>query len=234
MYNCSFIDFDNININNYKKNDYITVYLIEHNIDIMFVTNYINSIDIDDIDDVFYSDLVDDEYDEYDNIFYSDLEDNYNMYKGEFYNNKCNIIIINKKFGSFNKIKVPILFDKLIIKPLILFSKFYNLTLVCVDNSKNNTSYNVNLVNYVYNINNYAILAGSFNYKIKYFNACFTQKVINNDYYYGILLKNFCNKNMEYINTELFNSFLVNCKCIEDSNNNIITRYFYKFTNLFK
>ena len=208
------INFDDIgNINLFHKYNYIESYIINNNIDILFIINYKNyTLDMD-VDNYL------------DNVFYTTLENDYNIYKGELYNNICNAILIKKKFFNFSIIKKK--YNEYNIQPLVLHNFYTNLTLVCVNEIKHNKNiYNKNN-NFCNKNNTNTIIAGNFiknkinkydtKYDTKYDSKYDTKLIENKDYYSGIFFRKYYIKEFEITNSDIFNN-IIKCNLLEEPN----------------
>lgn len=214
MINCALIDFKNINTFNfnYKKNDYIENYLLDNDIDILFITNYINySLDLD-VED--YND----------NVFYSEIEDNYIIYKGILHFNVCNVILV-KNIYNFN-IETKYYSD-FFIQPLSIYSYYHGIRLICLD--ENTRKSNKNSIKSL-SANN-TIIGGVFDTKNeKLFNE--NDKIIlSNNSYYGMIFKRFYSNTLAVVKSKYFDNSIITCKCIKDSN--IFINSINKLTSLF-
>jgi hypothetical protein len=219
IYNCSLIDFRNLTSfqYNYKKNDFIENYLIDNDTDILFIINYYNNSLDADIENT------------YDNVFVSNIEENYNIFKGITKNNVCNIILVKNIYKHF------VIKDKYYnnynytIQPLIIYSYFHNLTLICVDET---LKYKVShkLIEKLLKNNN-TIIAGCFGLenKVHKYN---NQLLLFNDYHYGLVFKRFNGKGLAVLKSNFFDNSIVSC-FLQQDNQNIIQYYFSKFNSLF-
>tara|TARA_B100000886_G_scaffold334524_1_gene290163 strand:- start:1067 stop:1711 length:645 start_codon:yes stop_codon:yes gene_type:complete len=214
MINCALIDFKNINTYNfnYQKNDYIENYLLDNDIDILFITNYINySLDID-VED--YND----------NVFYSEIEDNYIIYKGILHFNVCNIILV-KNIYNFN-IDTKYYSDFL-IQPLSIYSYYHGIRLICLD--ENTRKSNKNSIKSLFTNN--TIIGGIFDTKNEKLYNENDKIILSNNSYYGMLFKRFYSNTLAVVKSKYFDNSIINCKCIKDSN--IFINSINKLTSLF-
>lgn len=218
MYTCALIDFKNIYSFNHslEKGDYIEDYVLKNDIDILFITNYIN-----------YSLYVDVEnYN--DNVFYSNLDGKYTIFKGSIRNKICNIILIKIKYNSFTLIKSY--FNDSIIQPLIIVDNVSKVKLICFDQT--NELNRESIIEKLLQDDIYTILAGSFkkdnmihkynNEILKYYNI-----------YYGIIYKKMENIHFKEIYSKLFDKNIISFSCLEE-NTNFIKYYCYKLIRNFK
>ena len=219
MLNCSLIDFEDIYSSNfnYKKSDYIEDYLLRNNVDVLFITNYINyslEIDVESFND---------------NVFYSNIEDNYKIYKGIPLYNTCNIIIIKKHFDCF--IDSHEYYDNYIVQPLSLYIHNLNLTLICVDET---TKYsNMHYPDYSFLKRDNTIIGGIFDIKN---NNCYNNSnfiIRNNNYIFGILFKKIQGKDVELIKSKYFDNSIIRCNCVKVENESVLKYYISKLFGVF-
>ena len=205
MFRTSYINFENFyNTSRYSECDFLEELILKENLDILFITNYVNySFDFD-VDCIL------------DNVFYNELETKYDIYKGEIINKICNIIIVKKKIGKFQYCHEKF-YKEFKIKPLILKSdsedSINKNTLMCIDFSnknflgkQNTLIYNSSIIKYLQKAK-YIIVGGLFEFRLKYL-----FKFINNTY------------NINYSNHEL--KFGIYCK-----NNKVLDSNICKLNN---
>ena len=214
MIKTALLDFKNINTfhYNHKKNDFIENFLIDNDIDILFITNYINySLDVD-------------VQDSNDNVFYSEFEDNYVIYKGIAEYNVCNIILVKRIYDNFHIESKH--YSDFLIQPLSVYSYSQGVRLICLD--ENTRKSNKNSVKSL--LTNNTIIGGIFDTKNeKLFNE--NDKImLSNNSYYGMLFKRFYSNTLAVVKSKYFDNSIITCRCIKDSN--ILINSIYKFGNL--
>lgn len=224
MLKTSYIDFsDYYNNLHYSKSDSLEDVIIKKNLDIIFITNYINhSFDFDVVCIL-------------DNVFYNELETKYNIYKGSIKNKMCNIIIIKKNLGKF-ELCFESFDEEFKIKPLILKNKLY--TLMCIDFTntnfigKHNTLiYKSTVIKYLQKATN-IIVGGIFEFNLKYLYKFinFNINSIQHNFKYGIYCKNMKTIENDISIVKYFRKNLVLCNCQfieydEQHKNNINEEY---------
>ena len=214
MINCAFIDFKNIKTFhfNYKKNDYIEGFLIDNDIDILFITNYINhSLDAD-------------VEDSNNNVFYSVIEEEYIIYKGIVKYNICNVILV-KNIYNFN-IETKYYSD-FFIQPISLYSYYHGIRLICLD--ENTRKNNINNIRNL--LTTSTIIGGIFEKKNENINRKNSQLILSNDSYYGIICKRFKTNALAVVKSKYFDNSIITCRCFKEPN--ILINSINKLTNFF-
>lgn len=213
--NCAFIDFKNINTfhHNHKKNDFIENFLIDNDIDILFITNYINfSLDIDVSDNN-------------DNVFYSEVEENYIIFKGKPHYHVCNIILVKKIYNNF-KIENKNYSD-FIIQPLSIYSYLHGIRLTCLD--ENTRKRNINNIKDFFTTS--SIICGIFEKESEKLYRKNSQIILSNDSYYGMLFKRFQSDTLSVVKSKYFDNSIITCRFIKDQN--ILINSIYKIASFF-
>jgi len=219
MFNCSLIDFRDINSfnYNYKKSDYIEDYLIDNNIDILFIINYIN-----------YS-LEADVQNSNDNVFYTNIEQNYKIYKGIGLYNICNIILVKKEYTGFKIILQ--MYSDFIIQPLSLYNYTLNITLICIDETATTHNNNKPIEKLLKNEN--IIMGGLFRKENNKFYQYDKKLILIDNSYYGLVFKKFKSNQLFVLKSNFFDNSVISCSCNKEVNTSILKFYYSKINNLF-
>ena len=220
MFNCSLIDFKDINSfnYNYKKSDYIEDYLIDNNIDILFIINYINySLEVD----------VDVESSN-DNVFYTNIEQNYKIYKGIGLYNICNIILVKKEYIGFKILDKY--YSDFIIQPLSIYNYTLNITLVCIDETATTHNNHKPIEKLLKNQN--IIMGGLFRKENNKFYQYDKKLILIDNSYYGLVLKKFKSNELSVIKSNLFDNSIISCSCNLEVNTSTLKFYYSKITTL--